>query len=226
MSWFSRWAQRTTDIIHGRNFLDPKESIKNISLIKLESAKDIEKWQLRSDRDIGGLSTVQWEWCETEQAAHFTGTLNLHVSEEMKKGHHEVKSGYSAVLSDFFQPHINLQNFGALEVSVKTDGRMYVLNLTPEQYGAERLLQTYLYAPPGEWTDVILPLSYFMRTWKGYIDGTADSEDLLNISRIGLLMAERADGPFSLYFRSIRAIVHKPTSRMTLLPSEMSDHEL
>ena len=59
------------------------------------------------------------------------------------------------------------------------------------QGAAHDLWQAFLFAPPGEWADVRVPMSRFLKTWRGKV---LDSEHEMNATKIVSLGISVAGG--------------------------------
>ena len=129
---------------------------------------------------------------------------------------------------------LDLDTYDALEFRVRGDGRKYIATLRTDSWsvvpvraprpprirypltvnclqgGAHDLWQSFLFAPPGEWAVVRLPLSRFLKTWKGKI---VDGEGEMNARRVlslGVSLAGGgaldAPGAYSLELEEVRAV--------------------
>lgn len=133
-------------------------------------------------------------------------------------------------------------NFGmnnALEVQLRGDGRAYILNLQPSSVNEEDLYQAALYTRGGPHWQTIhvrirflampnflahpshlqLPLSDFLLTYMGYVQNDQLLVSPEKIRTVGILLADRIDGPFTLDIKSIRAIyMRKELANMDAIP--------
>lgn len=69
----------------------------------------------------------------------------------------------------------------------------------------EDLFQAYTIGKENEWTEIIIPFHKFIATHRGFVEGQIDL-DGRQIDSVGLLMAQRRDGPFRIEIKSIAAV--------------------
>jgi NADH dehydrogenase [ubiquinone] 1 alpha subcomplex assembly factor 1 len=176
----------------------------NEMLASFERQESVDEWKVNCDSDMGGLSTAEWRYDDKERCGVLSGNLSLHVPIDLQQKR-VLRSGYAAAVSpvSFYG---DLESHAAIRLIVKTDGRPFVCNLTPALVGDEKILQVQIVSPPNRWASVVIPLDAFVVTWRGYVEGIADSSYFNGIERLGILMAERKDGPFRISIRSIEAI--------------------
>lgn len=102
---------------------------------------------------------------------------------------------------------MNLDHYDALEIRIRTDGRLYVAQIKTETNIEDDLYQVVLPpVKPDTWTRVILPFDEFMLTWRGYAEEEQIPLSPTQIRHIALLMAERRDGPFEIHVDWVRAV--------------------
>jgi hypothetical protein len=85
------------------------------------------------------------------------------------------------------------------------DGRRYKLNLRTDDGFDGLNYQAAFDAPPGEWSQVLLPVAGFQPTFRGRSVPNAPPLQTARVRQIGLMIADRQAGPFALAVRSIRA---------------------
>lgn len=148
--------------------------------------------------------------------AIFKGEISLYVPPGREKsGYVAIKSVNDKTLTSQLDPEF----FTALEIKVKTvqfssqnsksnfkDGRLYVLNATTESENRGEIWQSIIKAPENEWTTVTLPLVNFITTWRGHIDTAAANIVPNRIQSLGILQAQRLDGPFHFEIEYIKAL--------------------
>jgi Complex I intermediate-associated protein 30 (CIA30) len=61
---------------------------------------------------------------------------------------------------------IELQEYEGVVMKVRSDGRVYAVNLEPQSYFDGDLYQGYIIAPPGRWTEVTFPFDGLALTSK------------------------------------------------------------
>jgi NADH dehydrogenase [ubiquinone] 1 alpha subcomplex assembly factor 1 len=148
----------------------------------------------------GPIDSFTSEGDTPEGAMVFSGVLSLEKSGKM------VRSGYAAIESPYFEPLVDLSNCDRLQLRVRSSGGLFVANLRTPSPIAHNLYQQAFTTVPGEWTTVELPFSNFLATVRGKIDPIQRPFDEDSIQSIGILMADRVDGPFRFEIQWIRAL--------------------
>ena len=109
---------------------------------------------------------------------------------------------------------LGLEDFHALRLRLRPDGRRYALNLQSEgilgddiDRGAD-LFQVHLPVPPttGEWLELDLPFGLFQLTWRGYVQSAQYAVNRNRLTHVGLIVADGDEGPFSLEIGEIGAV--------------------
>jgi len=149
-----------------------------------QEAKTLE-WRIVNDGVMGGLSKGQFEIIENG-VLKFTGNLSL-----------ENNGGFSSIRTGEIQR--NLAAAQGVSLRVKGDGRTYQLRFGTEARfrGMEVSFLVEFPTQKNEWVEVKLPFEEFVgsfrgRTLKDYRFEPAE------IRRMGLLIADKKAGPFSL----------------------------
>ncbi|KAI3404685.2 hypothetical protein KGF56_002519 [Candida oxycetoniae] len=156
----------------------------------------------RSDKEIGGYSTVNFDIDPKERCGHFHGELSL----DLPKDNPQVtRSGYAMFRTrDQSQSWISgdkywdWTEFSALVLRVKGDRRKYLVNIQANTPLVTDLFQHRLFLNhPGQWETVVIPLSDFVMTNWGVIqDGSELNKSEIKTIGIGLL--DKQYGPYSL----------------------------
>nr|CCA15207.1 conserved hypothetical protein [Albugo laibachii Nc14] len=176
-------------------------------------------WVLSTDQSIGGLSQGQWKYSsvsnrtkhDSEESAAvdnlpcavFSGRLSM-ACEPTEAG--VVRSGYCAVRAP--RPK-EVQLFGSqgLQMRVKTDGRIFRVNIQTEGWNPFDIHMGFIRAPPSKWVDIELPFSSLLLTSRGYVK--MDDATVLYPSKllnIGFAISDQEEGPFELRVQWIKAI--------------------
>jgi len=160
-------------------------------LFRFESAVLVADWSAIDDRVMGGISRSR---LRHDPAGHavFEGIVSL-----------EHDGGFASVRS---RP-LNLGVKGVFDyvLEVRGDGKRYRLNLRTEDAFDGVNYQAVFEAPAGTWTAVRLPVSGFRPAFRGRIVPGAPPLDSARVRQIGLMIADRQAGSFTLALRSIRA---------------------
>lgn len=156
----------------------------------------------RSDQEMGGYSTANFDIDSETSTGHFHGYLNL----DLPKNNPEItRSGYAMFRTrdqkdswfsgDSFW---DWSRFSSLVLRVKGDRRKYLVNIQANTPLITDLFQHRLFLHhPGEWETVVIPLNDFVMTNWGVIqDGSEINKAEVKTVGIGLL--DKQYGPFSL----------------------------
>jgi hypothetical protein len=90
-------------------------------------------------------------------------------------------------------------------LEVRGDGKRYKLNLRTDDAFDGVNYQVAFETPRDQWTTVRLPVAGFRATFRGRIMATAPPLDPARVRQVGLMIADRQAGSFSLAVRSIGA---------------------
>ncbi|XP_065832761.1 complex I intermediate-associated protein 30, mitochondrial-like [Oscarella lobularis] len=173
---------------------------------------DLEKWACISDEEIGGMSHAKLQ--TSSETTLFHGRLSTNTPAPDSTNKNRMKySGYCAIRS---QPNrgrfgrVKLYDFSqydALEFRLRGDGRKYIVNLQIESYRRDDLWQAFLYTRGGPfWEKIQVDFSDFVLTNRGYLQDHQMSFSREKVRTIGLLLADRINGPFHLELDYIKAI--------------------
>lgn len=154
-------------------------------------------WRVVDDGVMGGLSQGKLEFSK-EGILRFFGTLSL-----------ENNGGFSSLRTGDVK--FDLSGAEGVVLRVKGDGRSYQLRFsTDAQYrGQEMSFQAGFRTTKGEWTEVKVPFKSFSGTWRG-IELPEKGFDPAKIRRLGLLLADKNQGPFELHVDWIRSYRAEP----------------
>lgn len=150
------------------------------------------EFRVVDDGVMGGLSKGNRE-ISKEGILRFFGTLSL-----------ENNGGFSSLRTDALK--MDLSGADGIVLRVLGDGRTYQLRFSTdaEYRGREMSFQAGFPTVKGEWTEVKVPFKEFRGTWRG-IDLPDKVFDPAKISRLGLQLADKKQGPFELRVDWIRA---------------------
>ena len=160
-------------------------------LFRFDTLVSVADWSAIDDSVMGGVSHSR---LRHDAAGHavFEGVVSL-----------ENSGGFASVRS---RP-LDLGVSGAANytLEVRGDGKRYKLNLRTDDAFDGVNYQAVFEAPAGTWTSVRLPLSAFGPTFRGRSVPGTPPLDPAALRQIGLIIADRQAGSFSLAVRSIRA---------------------
>lgn len=165
-------------------------------LFQFKTPEDLEQWSTFSDAELGGNSTAQLALAEEPTGtAVLSGTFSTAVGE----GAHARlrRSGFAGMTSKPVADHamLDLEDFDALVFRVRGDGRQYIASVRCENWLVDQrnhdVWQAFLFARKGEWSEVEIPLTRFLLTWKGKV---VEEVVELNAKRITSLSISLAGG--------------------------------
>ena len=148
-------------------------------------------WRVVDDGVMGGLSQGKRE-IGKDGILRFFGTLSLANN-----------GGFSSLRTGNVK--LDLSAADGVMLRVKGDGRTYQLRFsTDAKYrGREMSFQAGFPTTKGEWTEVKVPFNRFVGTWRG-TELPDKVFDPAKIRRLGLLLADKKQGPFELRVDWIR----------------------
>eukprot|EP01104_Vermistella_antarctica_P008779 TRINITY_DN2224_c0_g1_i2.p1 TRINITY_DN2224_c0_g1~~TRINITY_DN2224_c0_g1_i2.p1 ORF type:complete len:292 (+),score=42.79 TRINITY_DN2224_c0_g1_i2:184-1059(+) len=187
------------------------------SLISFASSNDVAKWKLECDSDVGGKSAATVSYNAKENALVLEGNLNTECTTWKMK-----KSGYAAIISPHWDPPKAIDEYNAIELVVRSDGRPYFFSMKPDTFFMDDIYQTPFATPKNEWTRVIIPYDRFYLTQRNLVDESfpeMDEADSRRIVYFGIMMAQRKDGPFKLELKRARAIIIDDDEEETEVPT-------
>lgn len=160
-------------------------------LFRFDVESSVQDWSSIDDRVMGGVSNSRLRF-EKAGYAVFEGEVSL-----------ERKGGFASVRS---RPiHLGVPKTTCYWLEVKGDGKRYKLNLRTDD-GFDGPNYQAVFAPPeGQWTTIELPVQAFNPSFRGRSVEGAAPLDPLRVRQVGLMIADRQEGSFSLAVRSIQA---------------------
>jgi len=188
-----------------------------LELFRFENDSDLNLWKVYSDAEFGGKSSVMWT--RAERRGIFEGNLSLEVPKAQSNQTTVKRSGFVAIKSQEKQ-FPSFTGFDALEMRVKSDGRIYVANIKTESNLEEDLYQAVFVPSPAKWTNVIIPFDEFILTFRGKVEYPPFKLIPERIKSFGIMMAQRKEGPFHLEIENISVVCMnqiKAMKRYTLL---------
>ncbi|CAM9571515.1 unnamed protein product, partial [Heterosigma akashiwo] len=171
-------------------------------VLAFDTPEKIESWDSVTDSGYGGKSraNIQHIVGSSSTYARFSGNTSLHKSGKL------VRSGFCAIRSQKWEPPLPLEDFEGLEISLRTDGRTYTLNMEPEAFMPNELYQGFLTTQPGKWDIVQLPFNRLLCTLGGYPKTNQQQVDKLKLISLGIAIADGKEGEFQVDIEYIKAI--------------------
>jgi monofunctional biosynthetic peptidoglycan transglycosylase len=160
-------------------------------VFSFEQQSEIEQWQNVDDPVMGGLSRSTIGATD-KGTALFSGNVSL-----------ENFGGFASVRSK--NADYDLGNYDGVAVRVRGDGKGYEIILKDETaFGGF----SYFYkfnTPKGDWITVKAPFRDFAARFHGQVLGDRPPIEGRNVRSVGLLIADKQEGPFRLEINWIKA---------------------
>ncbi|MEM9480754.1 MAG: CIA30 family protein [Verrucomicrobiota bacterium] len=149
------------------------------------------EWQIVDDGVMGGLSKGNLRMTKNETMV-FSGNLSL-----------ENNGGFSSVRSADVK--MDLKNYKGLTLRVNGDGRTYQVRLASDARfrSSQVSFMAEFETTKDEWTVVKIPFKKFEGSWRG-MDLPDKVLNTADIQRVGLLIADKKEGPFAVEVDWIR----------------------
>lgn len=154
------------------------------TLLDFDDPADAASWLAVGDVVMGGVSVSRFEQAGPG-VARFGGNVSL-----------ENSGGFASVRT----PPRDWDAAGARAflLRVRGDGRTYKFTLRTGDGLDGIQYQARFAAPADAWTDVVLPVSDFVATFRGRRVPFAPSLDAARVRALGLMISDRQAGPFQL----------------------------
>lgn len=151
-----------------------------------------EEWLVVNDGVMGGLSRSEFV-AASDGHATFRGEMSL-----------ENNGGFASVRG--YVPEGIPAEARTLEIRVRGDGRTYQVRLRMGR-GFDGIAYASEFATEKDtWQTIRLPLSGLAPTYRGRRPGNAPPLDLDAVRQLGLMIADKREGPFRLDVEWIRAV--------------------
>ncbi|KAK9834154.1 hypothetical protein WJX81_003453 [Elliptochloris bilobata] len=188
---FARSAKQVLKKVH--NPLGEEER----TLFSFGSAADLQRWNVFSDSQQGGNSTAALiPSAEHTGTASFEGDFSAELCQEAKEAKRGIQRSGFAGMHSLEGDYLDLEERDVLVLRVRGDGRKYLVSLRTDNWVAgvtsHDVWQAFLFAPPGRWEEVQVPLSRFLLTWKGRL---VEERSAMNPERVVSLGIGLAGGP-------------------------------
>ena len=150
------------------------------------------EWIVVNDGVMGGLSRSEFVGTEAGHAT-FRGEMSL-----------ENNGGFASVRG--YLPNGIPADARAVELRVRGDGRTYQVRLRMGERFDGIAYRAEFDTEPAAWVVVTLPLAGFEPTFRGYRPRNAAPLTFGDVRQLGLMVADKKAGPFSLDVEWIRAV--------------------
>jgi hypothetical protein len=158
-------------------------------LIRFDSAAAVANWLPIDDAVMGGASWSRMR-LDPQGWAVFEGAVSL-----------EYNGGFASVRSR--PASFGCADAAAYVLEVRGDGKHYKLNLRTDDAFDGVNYQARFEAPADVWTRLRIAVADFRPSFRGRSVPGAPALDPGKLRQIGLMIADRQQGPFSLAIRSI-----------------------
>ncbi|MCL1149376.1 CIA30 family protein [Shewanella ulleungensis] len=157
-------------------------------LFRFADEDHFERWQINNDTVMGGVSQSQIKQNQ-QQGLLFTGNVSL-----------DNNGGFASTESRFTH---QISTASTLTIAVKGDGKVYQLRLkTPQLSYGEAYVANFT-TQADTLTEHTFTATNFTVSFRGRVINNAPTLNLLEIERIGFLVAQKQQGPFAIELTSI-----------------------
>lgn len=157
-------------------------------LFRFADEDHFERWQINNDTVMGGVSQSKIKQNQ-QQELLFTGNVSL-----------DNNGGFASTESRFKH---QISAASALTIAVKGDGKVYQLRLkTPQLSYGEAYVANFA-TQADTLTEHTFTATNFTVSFRGRVINNAPTLNLLEIERIGFLVAQKQQGPFAIELTSI-----------------------
>ena len=166
----------------------------------------LNRFQVTTDRVLGGMSTASFtaKRYKTFTSGVFSGIVDF--VDQAGNIEATARGGFAAIRTKADERVRNFSAFDGLELRVKTDGRVYTLNVKCADYPADALWQCKIKTPPNKWYTVGIPFRDLVLTRRGRIEPDRTPVSSEAISGVGILLADGQNGPFKFEVQWARAV--------------------
>ena len=179
---------------------------KPFPLLYIQKPEDIQRCKRMSDQDIGGFSTVNFDYhpvTQTEPAhARFHGTISTKLPQDQPQVQRTGYAGWRTLergSTIFGRSLWDVSLYGFLAIHFKSDGRKYFINVQTESIVPTDIHQHLLHSKtPGEWETVLIKWSEFVRTNHGQVVEPQREMLTQKVRTVGISLIDRITGPYDL----------------------------
>ena len=202
-----RYFRQAYNIAHGLDDVGNPYGSKRV-LWDFKNPKIVDEWVFTSDREMTGGS-----WMRFEPSSNGRAVLHGDLSTVVPVGTDAIHSGYGVIQSrklpsDLFDRGVwDLYEYDAFKIKLRGDGRKYITFLTMDGSMTEDVWHHFIYTRGGPyWETVTLPFKDFLFTNRGYLQDKEYFFATSLVKTVGILLADRVNGPFKLEIDSICAV--------------------
>lgn len=160
-----------------------------MALVDFSDPKELACWSSINDVVMGGRSRSRMRFDPAGHAV-FSGIVSL-----------EFDGGFASVRR---QPgDLGTATASAYVLDVCGDGKRYKLSVRTDDSFDGISYQCGFHPPAGTWTACRLDCRQFLPTWRGRVLRNQPALDPARVRQVGLLIADRQEGDFSLSIRRI-----------------------
>ena len=157
-------------------------------LFRFADEDHFERWQINNDTVMGGVSQSQIKQNQ-QQELLFTGNVSL-----------DNNGGFASTESRFKH---QISAASALTIAVKGDGKVYQLRLkTPKLSYGEAYVANFT-TQAGMLTKHTFTVEDFTVSFRGRTVSNPPALSLMDVDRVGFLVAQKQQGPFAIELHSI-----------------------
>ena len=160
-------------------------------IVDFRSPDERNKWENINDTVMGGISSSRMSGLENN-AALFQGNVSL-----------ENNGGFASMRTH--PREFDLNGCNGLMVKVKGDGKNYRLRLRTGDAYEGIAYQAVFPTEQDQWTTARLLFDQFQPVFRGRVVEDASPLDLTAVQRIGVMIADKQDGPFRLEIQWVKA---------------------
>ena len=149
-----------------------------------------DEWVSVNDNVMGGISKGE-VLLGYDDKLIFSGSISL-----------ENNGGFASILN--LSRDFDMSGYEGLRIRVKGDGRIYQFRLSTDNNKGVAFKNTFQ-TKTDSWIEIDFPFSSFQPSYRGRILDNVSPLDVSEIRKMGFLIADKMEGPFSLVVDEILA---------------------
>ena len=163
-----------------------------LEIVQFHKDYTFEDWYIVNDGVMGGVSRSNLSLNE-EGNALFEGSVSLDYNGGFASCRMRIKD-------------VDMTGARALSIRLMGDGQKYKMRLRMSNSFDGVAYSTTFETEKGKWMEVELPLESFTPQFRGYYVPSAPDLEASKIGQLGIMIADKQEGPFSLEIQSISAL--------------------